>query len=148
MRRFFQGEKGMTLMEAIVAVMLIAVTMLSVLLAVTQSVVFSKKADILYTASYLAQRRIDVIKRFDFSALKDAEENDVRVGADGTQDVNGDYLRSTEVTESYDLNPLLAKVKVTVKRTTVTLDGTARDEEGKMQTVAQPVVIETLFADI
>lgn len=149
MKNFIFNNRGMTLAEVVIAAILVAIIVVSMLATVTQSSVFSQNIDIAYTASNLAQRRIDWLKRFDFDQVPGNDETDVRIGADGNIDANGNYLRSTEITQNYDSNSHLLKVKVSVKRVRVRADGTIKDPStGQVTYVGAPVVMETLLADI
>ncbi len=148
MRVSLRNKKGMTLVEAVVSVALIAVVVVSLVAVLTQSSVFSRTVDTAFTASYLAQRRIDVLNRFGFDQLPLAEETDIRIDSDGNIAAEGNYLRTTEVDTDFDDNIYLTKVKVSVKRVKINIDGTIKDPEtGEMTFVGQPIVMETLFAD-
>lgn len=141
-------KRGMTLIEVIVAAALVALVVVSLFASVTQTSIFSKRIDRVYTASYLAQRRIDMLKRLDFELVQFAEETDVRVDADGNVSLTGTYVRTTEVGTNYNGNPFLLKVKVTVKKANVNTDGSIYDDLGQLTFIGQPIVMETLFCDI
>lgn len=130
---FLRDTKGLTLVEVVVTIALIAIVIVSVVATVVQSATFSNRIDKVYTASYLAQRRIDLLKRFDFDEVPNAEETDIRIGADGTVDPDGDYIRTTGVYT--DSNPYLLKIKVSVD---LVIDGSPS---------GSPVVMETYFVD-
>jgi hypothetical protein len=94
----------------------------------------TEKADKVYTASLLAQGRLDVLKKFDFDDLPTiALETDV--GVDVNDDDVVDYMRTTEITHPYAGNDHLLKVKVSVDRV---VDG---------QKSGNPVAMETVFVD-
>ena len=129
-----RNDKGTTLIEVLVSVLLIVVVTVSFLVLLTQSATFSKHIDQVYAAAHLSQRRIEVLKRFDFDQLyPNAEETNVRIALDGTIDSNGDYIRTTGVYTQ--TNPYLLRVKVSVDRM---VDGSAS---------GHPVIMETLLAD-
>jgi len=141
--------KGITLVEVIVSISLVAVVVVALAAAVTQSSVFSKSIDIVYTASYLAQRRINVLKRLDFDQISAAEETDIRVNEGGDIDSSGKYIRSTEIITDVGGNSYLTKVKVSVRRVKVNIDGTIiNPSSGQMTFLGQPIIMETLFADV
>ena len=144
MNRLLKNSKGITLVEVVVSVILVALILAFLIATVAQSSVFSRRIDMIYTASYLAQRRIDMLKRLDFDQIPAAGETDVRVDADGNIDPNGSYFRTTEVDTEHDSNSYLSKVKVTVKKLKVCMDGSIADSE----TLGQPIIMETLFSDI
>jgi prepilin-type N-terminal cleavage/methylation domain-containing protein len=137
MKRFLHNKKGMTLVEVVVSVVILAVVVVSIVAALTQSSVSSRRLDMIYTANNLAKKHMDELKRFGFSdVVENAAETDLSINADGDFDSDGDYLRTTEITENYDGNSYLAKVKISVDRV---VDGAAS---------GHPVVVETLFVDL
>ncbi|MFQ5953384.1 MAG: prepilin-type N-terminal cleavage/methylation domain-containing protein [Candidatus Omnitrophota bacterium] len=131
------NKKGMTLVEVIVSALILGLVVVSVVATIAQSSVFSRRIDHVYTSSNLAKKRLDDLKRYLVSDLAArATETDVRIDSNGDLDVSGDYIRTTAITEDYDGNPYLIKVKVSVDRYA---DGAA---------YGSPAVIETLFADV
>ena len=142
---FLKNSKGMTIMEVIISVVLIALVVVALFAALTQSAVFSKRIDLIYVASYIAQSRIDALKKLDFDQIDLSDETDVRVDEIGNLDLNGKYLRSTEITADFDGNSYLKKVKVSVKRMKVNIDGTIDDP---ITFEGQPIIMETLLADM
>lgn len=148
MFQWAKSDRGMTLVEVVVAVALVVTVVSSMIAVLSQSSVFSRSIDVAYTSSYLAQRRIDMLKRLEFSQLEDAEETSVRIGADGNIDPNGLYQRTTEVDTSYSGNCYLTKIKVSVKRLRIFPDGGITDSAGQTSFLGTPVVMETLFADV
>ena len=141
------NKKGLTFVEVIVAAALVVVIVLSLVATDTQSSIFAKRIDLVYTATQIAQRRMDLLKRLGFDQVPAAVETDVRVGADGNISSTGNYVRTTEVTTSFGGNSSLTKVKVTVKKVKIYMDGSIMDS-GEMTFLGQPVVMETLFSDI
>jgi len=149
MDKFFSDRKGMTLVEVVVAAALVLISAVSISAIATQSSVFSRRVDTVYTASYLAQRRIDLLKRLDFSQISAAEESEVRIGTDGNIDTDGGYLRTTEISTAFGGDSHLTKVKVTIKRIKINMDGSILDPEtGAMTFSGVPIVMETLFSDV
>jgi len=148
MFQWAKNDRGMTLMEVVVAVGLVIAVIAGMTAVMSQSSVFSRSIDIAYTASYLAQRRIDMLKRLEFDQVEYAGETSVRVGADGYVDANGAYLRTTEVDTSYSGNSYLTKVKVSVRRLRIFPDGSITDSAGQTSFLGNPVIMETLFVDI
>ena len=144
----YRDHKGITLVEVLVSIALIALVIVAMGAALTQSSVFSKNIDTIYTASYLAQRRIDMLKRLDFDQLPGGAEDSIRIDADGNASASGHYLRTTEITPDFDGNSHLIQIKVIVKRVKVNIDGSIVDSGGKMTFLGRPVIMETLFADI
>lgn len=127
--------KGITLVEVIVAIVLVATVSVGILAAVSHSVLFTEKADTIYTASILAQKRIDYLKKFHFSDIPNvAPETDTTIDVD--DDGTNDFVRTTTVTEDYDGYSVLIKVKVSVDRL----------EDGVKS--GHPVVMETLISSM
>ena len=139
----------MTLVETIVSVILVIMIILSVMGTMTQSSVFSKRIDQVYVATYITQRRIDLLKRLGFDQVSVAEETDVRVDTSGNVSSSGMYVRTTEVETNYGGNSSLARVKVTVKRVKIYLDGGILDPDtGEVTYLGDPIVMETLFSSV
>jgi hypothetical protein len=71
------------------------------------------------------------------------------LNADGNSDPNGQYMRTTEVTENYLGNPHLTRITISVYRIKINMDGTITDPvTGKVNFMPNPVVMETLFSDV
>ena len=131
------NNKGVTLVEVMVSILIISTVVAAVLTVVTKTIINAAQVDMVYTASNLAKKKVDDLKRMSFRDLKNfAEETNVRINAKGDTDTQGDYFRSIEVTENQYSNPYLTKVKVSVDRV---VNGSPK---------GNPVVIETLFADV
>ena len=135
MKVFNSDTRGTSLVEVLVAVALVTIATLAIIAAVAQSITLTKTADKIYTASILAQKRIDLLKNFVFSDLPgNAPETDTAI--DVNADSTTDYMRTTTITEDFDGYTNLLHVKVSVDRV---VDG---EKSG------HPVVMETLFLDI
>lgn len=141
-------QKGVSLVEVVFAIAIAAFVTLAMIAAMSQSSVFSRNIDSHYTASYIAQRRIDMVKRLEFSQLGYAEEPFILVGVDGTMDEAGEYARKTELEIPYGGNIDLVKVKVTVQRLRILPDGSIADPYAENAFVSKPVVMETLLANV
>ncbi|MGB3056707.1 MAG: hypothetical protein WBC16_00910 [Candidatus Omnitrophota bacterium] len=147
MKKILLGKRGVTFVEVIIAAALVVVIVLSLAATNIQSSVFSKRIDLVYTATQIAQRRMDLLKRLGFDQVPSAVETDVRVDADGNMSASGNYVRTTEVDTNFGGNPSLAKVKVIVKRVKIYMDGSILDS-GETTFIGQPIVMETLFSNI
>ncbi|MFH1799014.1 MAG: prepilin-type N-terminal cleavage/methylation domain-containing protein [Candidatus Omnitrophota bacterium] len=144
-----KNKKGFTLIEAVVSMLLLGIAVVSMIAALTQTSIFSESVNRAYAVSYLAQRRVDLLKRLDFDLLSSSAENSVRVGIDGNEDPNGAYVRTTEITTNFDDNPCLTKVKVTSRRAKVNADGSILNSAtNEITFTGAPVVMETLFSDV
>jgi type II secretory pathway pseudopilin PulG len=134
MRLRIKCTKGITLVEVLVSVLLIAVVTVAVLATLANSITFSEKADVIYEASLLAQQRLDLLKNVTFNDIADVgEETDTELDTDG--DTVTDFFRTTAITENYDGYSDLIKVKVSVyKAVSGVKTGT-------------PVIMETLYSE-
>jgi len=139
------NSRGMTLIEVVISIILIAMVVVALFAALTQSAIFSKRIDLIYASSYIAQSRIDALKKLDFDQIDLSAETDVRVDEMGDTDASGEYMRSTEITPDFDGNVYLKKVKVSVKKMKVNMDGTIDDP---MTFEGQPIIMETLLANM
>ena len=132
-------SKGFSLVEMVVASAIVVSVTVAVLVTVAQNIVFTERADMVYTSSLLAQGRIDALRKFTFQTLYDdptiGNEADIRIDDEGVIDPAGEYVRTTLVEQHVSGNPYLLRVKVTVDRL---------EEEKKSD---HPVIMETLFAD-
>jgi len=140
-----KNDKGMTFVEVVVAAGLILLVVTAVVASTLQSSIFSKQIDMVYVASNLSQRKIDMLKRFDFSLLPSAGETNIVVDVHGNISSDGLYRRTTEVFENHAGNSYLTRVKITVGRVRVNADGTIDDPPTY---VANPIIFETLFSDV
>lgn len=135
----------MTLVEVIIATALIAIGVLVVFAVAAQTAMFSERSDRGYDATNIAMNRIEALKRLDFDMLQFTEETDLRVGSDGNASQDGKFFRTTEITASYNGDPSLIKIKVTVREIKVNADGTL---PGTQVYQGVPIVFETLIVDI
>ncbi|MFA6635731.1 MAG: type II secretion system protein [Candidatus Omnitrophota bacterium] len=138
-----KGQKGVTMVEVVLAVAIVSFISLAMVAAISQSSVFSRTIDTTYTSSYIANRRIELIKRFSFDQLAFTEETAVKVGVDGNIDPDGDYVRTTEISTNYGGNSNLTKVKVTVRRLRLLASGAKAEDTY----VGSPVIMETLLSN-
>ena len=136
------------MIEVVIAMAIVAAVSLAMISAVSQSSIFSRSIDTTYTSSYIAQRRIDLLKRLEFDQVTFAVETNVMVGIDGNIDPGGGYARTTEVYPDYDGNQNLARVKVSVRRLRIQSGGGRADESQAGSFTGSPVVMETLFSNV
>jgi type II secretory pathway pseudopilin PulG len=135
MLSFLKDSKGLTLVEVIVSIIMVGIIAIAMIVTVAQSSIYSRRLDLIYDSAYLAQRRIELLKKFDFDQLyPGAAETDVRIGLDGTADASGDYVRTTSVYTT--TSDHLIRVKVSVDKY---VDGAPS---------GNAVVMETLLSDI
>ena len=132
-----KNNRGVTLVEVMVSTLIISIVLIAVLTVITKTIENASQIDMVYTASNLAKKKVDDLKRMPFRDLKNfAEETNVVVNSTGEVDAAGAYVRSIEITENQHSISYLTKVKVSVDR----MVGGAP--------TGNPVVIETLFADV
>ncbi len=148
MTNILRDPKGMTLVEVVVGAALITLMILALIATLSQGSVFSKRLERTYTASNLAEMRIDTLRKLDFAQIPQSTEVDIRVGKDGNMDASGQYYRTTAVVENYDGNQYLTKVTVTVKKIKVNMDGSILDDQGEATFLGQAITMETLLADV
>ncbi len=142
MNIFKNDEKGLTLIEVLTAIGVIGILVFVSINVITQSMVTSKRMDMEYSASNIAQQRMDEVKNLNFDDISSVREDRTRVDHFGNVDPEGLFLRTTEVVEDYDDNEFLKKVKVSVKRSLYAMTGSVgTPEEG------ETLIIEGLFAD-
>lgn len=135
MRSFRLNDQGMTLMEVVVAIALVALISLALLVTIPRSVYFAETADKIYIASTLAQRRLDLLRSFDIRDVIDSgAETDTAIDID--DDGETDFYRTTEITENYGGFSDLVKAKVSIQR----LEGGSP--------AGDPVVFETLLSEV
>ncbi len=106
--------KGFTIFENLGAILLFMVGIAGIMPVFIQSMDVSLKTDRAYTAYNLAKNRIENLKSFSFADLSLAAETNTLLDQDGVPDLDGNFERSTAVTASYNSDPNLTQVTVTV----------------------------------
>jgi len=135
MNKFMKGDGGISLVEVLISMCIVALVGVSIIATVMQSLTLNEKTDQIYISSVIAQRRLDVLRKFTFSDLATAAPEDEHA-IDFDDNGIDDFVRTTTIEEDYDSNEYLLKVKVSVDRI----------EDGSPS--GNPIVMETLFADI
>ncbi|MDP3789582.1 MAG: hypothetical protein Q8R48_04185, partial [Candidatus Omnitrophota bacterium] len=111
--------KGITLVEIMVSLGLIALLGGSILALLVENMRAGQTADYNYAAVNIAKSRIDRVRQLrrdkGFSYLYTAAETDSTVDRNGLPDAEGEFTRSTSITQNFESNPNLTKVEVTVK---------------------------------
>ncbi|NQT21950.1 MAG: type II secretion system protein [Candidatus Omnitrophica bacterium] len=133
------NKKGITLVEILISMTILALIATGVMGTIVISVETSKKINYEYTATNLCKNRLEyaraLIKTDGFLALTGMEE-DVHIDALGELDSEGEFIRKTSVDENYDGNQRLTKVEVEVSYY-------YRGEEPK-----NPVIMTTIYTDV
>lgn len=129
-------DKGITLIELLVAISVFMIGLLALLGIFTQSGSVGQRAQYSYTAYNLAKNHLERLRAVDFALLAGAAEPDgVRVNAQGVPDAAGDFLRTTEVVTAYHGRPDLTHVTVAVHYTFRSLQN------------ASPLTVSTVIFD-
>lgn len=108
------NKKGATLVELMAAVSLFAIVLASFLTVCTQGIKTGGFADNAYLAYNLAKNRIETLKSISFNDLSLAGETNTFLDKNGVPDLDGNYKRSTSVATSYQADPNLTQVTVSV----------------------------------
>jgi len=125
-RRRKSRNKGLSLIETIVAILVFAIVISGSCALIVQGKQLSDRARSHYTAVNLCKNRLEKGRTFDFDQLDLFAENNVLVNASGTPDYNGEFRRSTTVTE---INDNLTQFSVVVEiRDRACLDFTGDQE--------------------
>ena len=108
------NHKGATLLEISICMSLFLIGMQSLLTVTTQCMVYSKRAEYVYTAYNLAKNHMERLKAVNFSSLATAAETSTTINTDGDPDENGRFIRSTTVTSNYTGDANLVQITVSV----------------------------------
>ena len=108
---FTQRRSGLTLVEVVIAVFLLGMCISGACALVLHTKKLNDVARAHYVAANIARNRLERARTIDFTALSLLAEYDVVVDHNGNPDPNGNYSRSTAVT---NVKANLAEVSVTV----------------------------------
>ena len=116
--QFLKSKRAITLVEIMVSVALMALLAGAVVSLLVQNMKMGQAIDYNYVAVNIAKSRIDRIRELrrdkGFSNINTAAETNVTVDRDGTPEANGDFRRTTVITENFDSNSDLTRVEVSV----------------------------------
>jgi len=126
-------NSGITIMEVVVAALILTMVVAGSLNSFLASSISCKTTDYTFIVINLIKNRIERLKGLDYNSLEQTAEVDTRLDKNGIPDVNGDFFRTTEVNTSYGTD--LTEVTVSVN---FLLRGEKR---------AQPIIIKTLFVN-
>jgi Tfp pilus assembly protein PilV len=124
--------EGFTIVEAVIAVMVVAITAGAFIALSMSSLRELQMSTDYYRSVSLARNRIERIRMMDFDTILNLSEEEHRVDGNGNADVEGAYRRQTEITA---LTANLADITVTIS---------FPDRPGRV--VATPVVVRTKHA--
>lgn len=113
-------KKGMTLVEIVVSLALVALSIGGILSVLIQSANLAQSVDYAYIAADLAKNRIEWVREIrrdmGYDALPGAAETDTVIDRNGVADSNGDFMRTTLVNASYGTYLTKVTVKVIYKK--------------------------------
>ena len=113
---FYNNKKGVTIVETIVGCVLFAFSVVAILSFSVQNITLSKAGDYYYVANNLAKNRIERIRKIrdekGIDYLPYLAESDTVIDRSGNPDINGNYVRTTEINTNYGNNLVLANVSV------------------------------------
>lgn len=112
-KRTRKNQKGVTLIELMMAVGLFLIGMQALLSINAQGIVEAKRAEYVYTAYNLAKNHLERLKAGAFTDLATANETSTQINADGDPDASGQFYRTTAAA-IYNGNANLMQVTVSV----------------------------------
>ena len=130
-----KNQAGMSLVEVAVAVMVISIVLTGILGLYYQSVLVTKKMNQLFIATNLAKSRLERLRNIAYDSLPLTSETDTLLDKEGNTIVNGDFVRNTAVSTSYNGDADLTQVTVTV------------DYKMKGAFTGSPVTLTTVFVN-
>jgi prepilin-type N-terminal cleavage/methylation domain-containing protein len=98
------AQDGFTLVEVMVAVVVLAIFMIGCFLAVTGALWMNQSARDHYVAVQLANARLERARNIQYASLAQLVENQVVMDANSTPNPNGQYRRTTTVNANYGSN--------------------------------------------
>jgi type II secretory pathway pseudopilin PulG len=119
MSRMSTSNKGITLVETLFSAAILSMVMMSVLVVFVHTVDISHRVGYEYTATNLAKSRMErarvVIDVSGFGHLAELDETDTVLNHEGVADTDGEFKRTTSVTENYNGDSRLTRFDVTVE---------------------------------
>lgn len=117
------GKEGVTLLEAMMAVMLISIGMAGACAVIVSAQKLSDFARSHYVAINICKNRLERARELEYSALNTLAESGTRVNTIGSSDPSGNFRRSTVVS---NVTAALKEIIVTTEiknRVTLTFTG-------------------------
>jgi len=100
------NKRGVTLVEVLFSALVLAVAVMGILVLFTQTIGIAKRIDYEYKAVNIAKARMErarsAIETSGFDSLIELGETETLLDSDGVSDPEGDYKRTTVVTEIDD----------------------------------------------
>jgi type IV pilus modification protein PilV len=109
------GEEGLTIIEVLIALVILSVGVLAVAKLQTLTVSNTTKANVITQATMLAQTRMDTLKNFEDLIQLDLENGNVETDIDEFGNPGGIFTRTTSVsTMPAPVSGLARRIQVTV----------------------------------
>lgn len=99
-----KGRRGFSLVEALIAIMIMAIVMGGAYTLMVQAMQMSRKARDHYVAINICKNRIERARNFQYSDLRFLAESTVVVDENGNPNTSGNYRRTTSVNTNYSAN--------------------------------------------
>ncbi len=110
----FKSNKGVSLVETMVAILVFGTVMASLLEVTAQSMTMGKRSELSYTAYGIAKNRIETLKSLPFTDAPNAAESNIPVNSLGVPDNFGSFSRTTTVAANYSGDTNLVSITVAV----------------------------------
>jgi len=122
-RSISRHEKALTLVELMIAILLVTLSVGGIISVVIQSVALRQSVDNAYAASNIARNRIERIREIrndmGYTHLSEAAETDTLVDRNGVSDPNGEFKRTTIINTAFATNLTKVTVRVLYKRNNI-----------------------------
>jgi len=108
------SNKGLSLVETMVAILVFGVSIASLLEVTAQTATMGKRSELSYAAYSIAKNHIETLKSLPFTATATAAESNTLVNSLGVPDLAGLFSRTTTVAPNYSGDTNLVSVTVAV----------------------------------
>lgn len=105
---------GFSLAEVMVSIMIFSFGLVGLVSATLSGARLGQRADRAYAAYNLAASHIELLRHVSFEELEDAAEVDTIINAYGNPDLDGEYLRTTQISTDYAGHASLTSAMVRV----------------------------------
>ena len=112
--KVINGVKGMTLVETMAATLLFAIVLTGILDLALGSMATGKRAEFAYSAYNIAKNHLETLRSMPYSTLANSSESNIYVDSNGTPDPDGNFIRTTDVTQNYNGDANLIELDVSV----------------------------------
>ena len=112
--KVLKDSRGMTLIETMAATLLFGIVLAGLLNLSLGSMATGKRAEFTYSAYNIAKNHLESLRSMPYSTLANAAESDIYVDSNGTPDPDGDFIRTTAVTQNFNNDTNLIELDVSV----------------------------------